>query len=211
MTKVAVITAGLGVPSSSRMLADQLSDALRTELSLSGQDATVDVLELRNYAVDIAQHLVSGFAPPALAAAIQSVTDADALIVVSPVFTGSYSGLFKSFFDVIDNTALEGMPVLMGATGGSARHALVLEHAMRPLFTYLRTRVVPTAVYAAPQDWGVGEDDEPALEQRARRAARELAAMLAGRSVTPARPANDRIEPSAPFEDLLARIQAPAS
>ncbi|WP_298255566.1 FMN reductase [uncultured Arthrobacter sp.] len=211
MTKVAVITAGLGVPSSSRMLADQLSDALNTELSLSGQNTTVDVLELRDYAVDIAQHLVTGFAPPALAAAIRNVTDADALIVVSPVFSGSYSGLFKSFFDVIDNTALEGMPVLMGATGGSARHALVLEHAMRPLFSYLRTRVVPTAVYAAPQDWGAADDDEPALEQRSRRAARELAAMLVGRPVNPSRPASDRMEPSAPFEDLLARIQAPTS
>ncbi|OUM39644.1 FMN reductase [Arthrobacter sedimenti] len=206
MTKVTVVTAGLGVPSSSRMLADLLSDALKAELSLSGSDATIDVLELRDHAVDIAHHLVSGFAPPALAAAIRNVTDADALIVVSPVFSGSYSGLFKSFFDVIDSTALEGMPVLLGATGGSARHALVLEHAMRPLFSYLRARVAPTAVYAAPQDWGAGADNEPALEQRSRRAARDLAGMLVGRS--PARPSY-QIEPSAPFEDLLARIQAP--
>ncbi|MFJ6002524.1 FMN reductase [Arthrobacter sp. NPDC092385] len=208
MTKVAVVTAGLGVPSSSRMLADVLSDALEGELSVSGQDVTIDVLELRDYAVEIAHHLVSGFAPPALAAASRNVTDADALIVVSPVFSGSYSGLFKSFFDVLDNTALEGMPVLLGATGGSPRHALVLEHAMRPLFSYLRARVAPTAVYAAPQDWGASADNEPALEQRSRRAAREVAGMLVGQS--PARPSH-QLEPSAPFEELLARIQTRTS
>ncbi len=66
------------------------------------------------------------------------MTGADGVIAVTPVFTASYSGLFKSFFDLIDPTALTGTPVLIGATGGTARHSLVLDHALRPLFAYLR-------------------------------------------------------------------------
>ena len=79
---------------------------------------------------------------------------ADALIAVSPIFSGSYSGLFKTFFDVLEPETLAGKPVLIGATGGTARHSLALEHALRPLFSYLHAVVVPTAVYAAPEDWG---------------------------------------------------------
>ncbi|WP_328959602.1 NAD(P)H-dependent oxidoreductase [Streptomyces virginiae] len=79
-------------------------------------------------------------------------------------------GLFKSFFDLIDKDALTGTPVLIGATGGTARHSLVTEHAMRPLFTHLRAPVVPTAVYAASEDWGA-----QGLAQRITRAGTELA------------------------------------
>jgi FMN reductase len=154
--------------------------------------------------VDIANNMVTGFAPPALAAALKSIADADALIVVSPVFSGSYSGLLKSFFDVIDNTALDGMPVLIGATGGSVRHSLMLDHAMRPLFTYLRARVVSTGVYAAPEDWGTGSGGAPALDQRVTRAASELAGMIEG-TTTARRPRG--LEASLPFEQLLAQVQ----
>jgi FMN reductase len=93
------------------------------------------------------------------------------------VFSASYSGLFKSFFDVLDKDALTGKPVLIAATGGTARHSLVLEHALRPLFAYLRAVVVPTGVYAASEDWG-GEG----LAGRIERAAGELAALMAGLS-----------------------------
>ncbi len=85
------------------------------------------------------------------------MTSADAVIAVTPVFSASYSGLFKSFFDVLDEDALDGKPVLIGATGGTARHSLVLEHALRPLFAYLRATVVPTAVFAATEDFGGAE------------------------------------------------------
>lgn len=98
---------------------------------------------------------------------------ADALIVVTPVFSASYSGLFKSFFDVLDKDALAGKPVLIAATGGSARHSLVLDHALRPLFSYLRAVVVPTGVYAASEDWGA-----EGLDGRIERAAGELVALL---------------------------------
>ncbi|TDK26459.1 MULTISPECIES: FMN reductase [Arthrobacter] len=202
---IVVVSAGLGVPSSSRMLADQLAESAVEALGAAGATAEVETIELRELALDIANHLVTGFAPPALAAVQERLAAADALIVVSPVFSGSYSGLLKSFFDVLDPKALEGMPVLLGATGGSARHSLMLEHALRPLFSYLRAVVVPTAVYAAPQDWGAGSGDgAPGLEQRSRRAAKELVALILG-SVGP-RPARAP-EVSAPFEELLAKIQ----
>lgn len=151
--KIMVVSAGLGSPSSSRMLADQLARAVKEQLEQLGTAVEVDVVELRDYAVDIANNLVTGYAGPALASVVARLSDADALIAVTPTFSASYSGLFKSFFDVLDPKLLDGMPVLFGATGGSSRHSLVLDLAIRPLFSYLRARTMATAVYASPEDW----------------------------------------------------------
>ncbi|MFE9685964.1 CE1759 family FMN reductase [Streptomyces sp. NPDC006285] len=169
--KYVVVSAGLSVPSSTRLLGDRLAAAVVGRLPATAP-AEVEVVELRDLAVEIAQNLTSGFPGPALGAALEAVASADGLIVVTPVFSASYSGLFKSFFDVLDRDALAGKPVLVGATGGSARHSLVLEHAMRPLFAYLRAVVVPTGVYAASEDWGA-----EGLAERIERAAAELAAL----------------------------------
>lgn len=202
--RVVVVSGGMGMPSSSRMLADQLGRAAQRELERADVLTEMTTIELRELAVDIANNMVTGFAPPALADALKSVSDADALIVVTPVFSGSYSGLLKSFFDVLDNTALDGMPVLIAATGGSVRHSLMLDHAMRPLFTYLRARVISTGVYAGPEDWGSGSDGALGLDQRISRAASELAGMVEG-TTTARRPRG--LQPSAPFEELLAQVQ----
>jgi FMN reductase len=169
------VSAGLGQPSATRMLADQLAAACREELDVRGAPATVTVVELRRHAHDIVNHLLTGFPPAALAPVIETVTHADGLIAVTPVFNASYSGLFKSFIDVLPEASLAGMPVLVAATGGTARHSLALDHALRPLFTYLRSVVVPTAVYAAPEDWGGAAAGAGALRRRVVRAARELA------------------------------------
>lgn len=140
---------------------------------------TVDVIELRDTAQDVTNNLLAGFANPKLEAVIDTVTTADGLIAVSPIFTTSYSGLFKSFIDVLDPQSLADMPVLIGATGGSERHSLALDYAMRPLFSYLHAAVVPTAVYAASSDWGsVGDAAATALPERIERAAGELAALV---------------------------------
>ncbi|MFJ3173881.1 CE1759 family FMN reductase [Streptomyces roseus] len=167
--KLVVVSAGLSSPSSTRLLADRLTAA-----TLAHVDAEPEVIELRELATEIAQHFVTGFPPARLAAALDAVAAADGLIAVTPVFAGSYSGLFKSFFDVIDKDALTGKPVLLGATGGTARHSLVTEHALRPLFTYLRALTLPTAVYAASEDWG-----EDGLARRVTRAGAELARFMA--------------------------------
>ncbi|MGW7101642.1 CE1759 family FMN reductase [Streptomyces sp. NPDC054838] len=185
--KLVVVSAGLSSPSSTRLLADRLAAA-----TLGHVDAEPEVIELRDLATEIAQHFVTGFPPARLAAALDSVAAADGLIAVTPVFAASYSGLFKSFFDVIDNDALTGKPVLLGATGGTARHSLVTEHALRPLFSYLRALVLPTAVYAASEDWG-----EEGLAQRIARAGAELARFM-GRAARDAAPDADTAAAVAP-------------
>ncbi|MER6570577.1 CE1759 family FMN reductase [Streptomyces sp. NPDC001093] len=196
--KLVVVSAGLSVPSSTRLLADRLATAVARRAEVE-----VEVVELRNLAVEIAHNFTNGFAGKALAAAQDAVAGADGLIVVTPVFSASYSGLFKSFFDVLDKEALVGKPVLIAATGGTARHSLVLEHALRPLFTHLRAVVVPTGVYAASEDWG-----EEGLPGRIERAAGELAGLMTGlRGAAPGRTAGPLV---VPFEEQLARLGAQA-
>ncbi|MFE4918577.1 FMN reductase [Streptomyces sp. NPDC056661] len=208
--KIVAVSAGLSQPSSTRLLADRLVAAARERLA-TDQDRPVEirVIELRDLAVDIANHLVTGFPPQALDEAIDAVATADGLIAVSPVFTASYSGLFKSFFDLIDHTALTGKPVLIAATGGTARHSLVLEHAMRPLFTYLRATVVPTSVYAASEDWGSsGDEYTEGLPSRIRRAGGELARMISGgRAASGASRALGLDDEVVPFEQQLADLR----
>ncbi|MEU3571048.1 FMN reductase, partial [Kitasatospora sp. NPDC036755] len=200
--KLVVVSAGLSKPSSTRLLADRLTDATVSRLAREGREVDVTVVELRDLAVEVANNFVTGFPGAGLRAAIEAVTEADALIAVTPIFTASYSGLFKSFFDVIDNDALTGKPVLIAATGGTPRHSLALEHAVRPLFSYLRAVVLPTAVYAATDDWGAAGDGlTDGLPRRIDRAAGELAALLAGRgpAAAPALP-----EQVVPFAEQLA-------
>ncbi|WP_328398598.1 FMN reductase [Streptomyces sp. NBC_00390] len=183
-----VVSAGLGVPSSTRLLGDRITESVRRELAGTDLAVQVRVVELRDLAVMIANNFVTGFPAPALAEAIEAVTGADGLIAVTPVFTASYSGLFKSFFDLIEPGALSGKPVLIAATGGTARHSLVLDHALRPLFAYLRAQIAPTAVYAASEDWGgTGDALTETLPDRITRAGRELALLMAARPADRAR------------------------
>ncbi|GAA3562263.1 NAD(P)H-dependent oxidoreductase [Nonomuraea rosea] len=203
--KLVVVTAGLTQPSSTRLLTDRLTEAVLRRLGGPEETAPeVRVIELRDLAVDVANNLVTGFPNARLRTAIEAVTEADGLIAVTPIFSGSYSGLFKSFFDVIDNTALAGKPVLVAATGGTARHSLALEHALRPLFAYLRAVVVPTAVYAAAEDWGGGGDSfTDGLGERIGRAAEELADLLLHRA--PRKSSDD--DEVVPFEQQLAALR----
>ena len=173
--RIAVVAAGLSNPSSTRMLADRL--AAETVKALEERDiaATVDVIELRDYAHDITNNMLTGFAPQALETAINTVVSADALIAVTPIFSTSYSGLFKSFIDVLDPDALTGKPVLIGANAGTARHSLAIDYAIRPLFAYLHADTVSTGVFAASSDWGDSGDDVAPLAKRVEKGARELA------------------------------------
>ena len=125
--------------------------------------------------------------------------------MASPIFNASYSGLFKLFFDVIEHDSLDGRPVLLAATGGTARHSLALEHALRPLFSYLGADTVRTAVYAASEDWGrAGVPAEGTLVQRIDRAASELARAMAAREPAPRR---DPFTETAPFEQMLHDLE----
>ncbi|MGN6501294.1 MAG: FMN reductase, partial [Pseudolysinimonas sp.] len=167
------VSAGLSQPSSTRLLADRLTAAVQTR---TAGDVDLTVIELRDLAHDITNNLLTGFAAPKLQAAIDALSAADGAIFVTPIFTTSYSGLFKSFIDVLEPDALTDLPVLIGATGGTERHSLALDYAIRPLFAYLHAVAVPTAVYAASSDWG----SEQGLGDRIERGAGELAALMAG-------------------------------
>jgi len=166
----------------------------------------VVTVELREVAHELTDHLLTGFPGQALASAIDAVRRADGLIVVTPVFSASYSGLFKTFFDVLEEGTLDGKPVLVAATAGTARHSLVIEHALRPLFSYLHAVVVPTGVFAATEDFG-----NRGLDARIARAAGELSALMgASTSAAPTgrRTVGDEFADPTPFEHLLQQAGA---
>jgi len=203
--RIVIVTAGLSEPSSTRLLADLLGNAAVEALAGQGVVARLEVIELRPLAHALADRLLTGFATGDLAAAEEAVAQADAVIAVSPVFSASYSGLFKTFFDVLEPGTLDGTPVLIAATAGTARHSLVLDHALRPLFGYLHAVVVPTGVCAASEDFG-GGGVGGSLNARIERAAAELAALVAAREQASRLDAFDRdLAAMGDFENLLNR------
>ena len=176
--RIVIISAGLSTPSSTRQLADRLTADAASILRERGVDVEAQVFELRDLAHDITNHLLLGFAPPKLQEALDAVSTADGLIAVTPIFSTSYAGLFKSFIDVIDPQALTDLPVLIGATGGTSRHSLAIDYAIRPLFTYLHAIPVTTGVFAATSDWGNGGDGVRSLPDRIFRGAKEFAELV---------------------------------
>ncbi|MGV0634372.1 CE1759 family FMN reductase [Mycolicibacillus trivialis] len=177
MTRLAVVSGGLREPSSTRLLADRLADAARSALADDGVTGQATVVELRHLGHPITDAMLTGFAAAELESAFETLAGADGLIAVTPAFNASFSGLFKSFFDVLPEESLAEMPVLIAATGGTERHSLVLEHALRPMFSYLHAIVSPTTVYAATADFGAGEAGS-ALSERIGRAAGDFARLL---------------------------------
>lgn len=177
MKNLVVLTAGLSNPSTTRLLADQISAAVRSQVGKRGEGLEVEFVEIREYAQDLANFMTSHVPSAHLQAAQEKISAADALVAVTPVFSASYSGLFKMFIDALSPDSLNGMPVLIAATAGTARHQLVLDFAMRPLFTYLRATVMPTGVFAATEDFG-GGDGGQGMVPRVKRAASELAGYI---------------------------------
>jgi FMN reductase len=206
MRTLAVVSAGLSEPSATRLLADRLASATVAALREHGSDAAVEVIELRELAHDLTNNLLTLFASERLQAAKDVVSGADGVIAVTPIFSGSYNGLFKTFFDVLGEDALVGVPVLAGATAGTARHSLAIDHAVRPLFAYLRAVVVPSGVFASTDDFGhsagVRSDDDyiPPLADRISRGATELAELMV--TAAPRRP-TDPFALTEDFERLL--------
>ncbi|MGR2753791.1 FMN reductase [Agromyces arachidis] len=175
--RIVVVSSGLSTPSSTRQLADRLTADAVGVLRERGVEAEVRTVELRDLAHDITNHLLTGFAPPKLQEVLDELATADGLIAVTPIFSTSYAGLFKSFIDVIDPQSLTDLPVLIGATGGTPRHSLAIDYAIRPLFTYLHAVPVTTGVFAATGDWG-GGDGVRSLPDRIFRGAREFAELV---------------------------------
>lgn len=207
--RIAVVTAGLSQPSSTRLLADRLAEATTTAVQAEGRFASeavemvaevaVDVVEVREIAHDLTNHVLTGFASPALQERLDAITGAGGVIVSTPVYAASYAGLFKMLIDVLPRDALRNVPVLLGATGGTPRHSLAIDHALRPLFAHLGALVAPVGVFAASQDWG--SVAAGGLGERIERAGSQFARLLTGTA-----PAG-RLDPFAevtPFEALLA-------
>lgn len=179
--RLVVISAGVSEPSSTRLLADRTAQKTIDALRDSGMPATVSVIELGPLAVEIAQAIVSGYPGEKLQSAIERLAAADAIIASTPVYKAAISGLFKSFVDILDNDLLIAKPVILAATAGTARHAMVVDDQVRPLFAFMRALPVPTSLFAAPEDWGGS-----ALGERIDRAATELVVLLrtgAGRAI----------------------------
>ncbi len=170
--RLVVVSAGVSDPSSTRMLADRTAGKALQALQRSGE-VTAQVVELAPIALGIARALVSGHLDDSVQEAVDKIAAADGLIVSTPVYKAGVSGLFKAFVDVLDDDLIIATPVILAATAGSERHAMVVDEQMRPLFAFLRALPVPTSLFAAPSDWA-----SPAFGRRIERAAAELAHLV---------------------------------
>jgi FMN reductase len=155
----------LSRPSKTRMLSDLVTT--RAAAALHASASTYDLTDLQP-GLGTAQTLSDIEGPPR--AIVDSLLSADALVVGSPVYKGSYTGLFKHLFDLFDPAALVGKPVLLTATGGGEKHALVIEHQLRPLFGFFEAVTLPTGIYASGADFSDGVPTSPALLARIDRA-----------------------------------------
>ena len=182
--RLVVINAGVSDPSSTRMLVDRIAQKSLDRLLAAGLTASLSIIDLGPLAIDIAKAIVAGFPSEKVQAAIDTLASADAIIAATPVYKAGMSGLFKSFIDLIDNDLLIAKPVVLAATAGTSRHAMVADEQMRPLFAFLRAIPVPTSIFAAPEDWAA-----PELGTRIDRAATELTQFVQsgiGRAITDA-------------------------
>ncbi|WP_035759419.1 CE1759 family FMN reductase [Granulicoccus phenolivorans] len=198
MREVVVVTAGVGSPSSTKMLGERLGQAVTKHLEAAGDQVHLVSIDLRDLATDLVQHMVTHVPSVALEEAFAAVARAEAMIAVSPVFSASYSGLFKMFFDALEQGVLNEKLVLLGATGGSPRHSLAIDQAMVPLMFYLRAKVIPVPIFAATDDWG----RDAGLSHRIDQSGAALADSLCGR--TPVTRVDE--EEVINFEDLLKQV-----
>jgi FMN reductase len=168
-----IISAGTSDPSSTRMLADRIADRTCELAACHGRTVTSTVIELREISADVSSALVSQLITPRLQAAITALGEADGIVASTPVYKAGPSGLFSSFIDILDDDLIIARPVVLAATAGTARHALVVDEQMRSMFAYLRALTMPTSLFAAPEDWG-----DPTLNKRIDRAAVELVLLM---------------------------------
>ncbi|AJE45844.1 FMN reductase [Celeribacter indicus] len=176
MTDIIGFAGSLSAPSRTRALVDR---AVRQSAALSGRTSHVFDLGDLDASFGTAQRYAD--LGPKARDAVDRLIAADALVVGSPVYKGSYSGLFKHLFDLLDPDALKGKPVLLTATGGGHRHALVIEHQLRPLFGFFEAATLATGVYAASEDFDEGQPTSPALLARLQDAASQLALAIGTR------------------------------
>lgn len=171
--RIVAVSGGLQRPSRAATLAEHL-------LGLIGENMRSEqqLIELGELAPQLAGALWRSQLPAVVERQLVAVERADVLVVSTPVYRGSYTGLFKHFFDFIDQDALVDTPILLAATGGSDRHALVIDHQLRPLFSFFQARTLPLGVYATDRDFTEGHVHNEALIQRARLAVQRAMPLL---------------------------------
>ncbi len=158
---VVAISGGLQRPSRTLALTDAIVAALGAALPIDTR-----LIELGEIGGRLAGALTRAQVPADLEALIRAIETADALVVASPVYRASYTGIFKHLFDLVRHDALVDVPVLLAATGGSERHALVIDHQLRPLFSFFQARTLPIGVYASESDFDRYDIANPALRAR---------------------------------------------
>jgi FMN reductase len=171
--RLVVVSGGTSDPSSTRLLADRIAGRVGAMVRERGGEVVLSVIDLRELANEIATALVSQLLGPKLRQAVDALGAADGIIVSTPIYKAGASGLFTSFFHVLDNDLLIAKPVILAATAGTARHALVVDEQVRSMFAYMRTMTVPTSLFASTEDWS-----DPALNKRIDRAAFELVLLM---------------------------------
>ncbi|GAB3922598.1 hypothetical protein GCM10011575_43300 [Microlunatus endophyticus] len=170
---LAVVSGGTSDPSSTRLLADRTADRVAALARERGNTVLITTISLRELAPEIGTAITSQLLGPKMTDAVEALGRADGLIVSTPVYKAGPSGLFTSFFQSLDNDLLIAKPVILAATAGTARHALVVDDQLRSQFAYLRTLSVPTSLFAASEDWSSDE-----LTKRIDRAATELVLLI---------------------------------
>jgi len=160
--RLVAVSGGLQRPSKAAALAEHLMDLIAEEVLCEQR-----LVELGQLAPQLAGATWRSHLPETVERELAAVEQADILVVTTPVFRGSYTGLFKHFFDFIDQDALIDKPVLLAATGGSERHALMIDHQLRPLFSFFQARTLPLGVYATDKDFTDYRLQDAALIQRA--------------------------------------------
>lgn len=174
LAQIVVVSGTLSSPSKTTALGRAMASAVETYRA-----GDVRVIEIADLTRDIGDSLISGEMTPGLREALDAVEAADVLVAVSPVFKGSYSGLFKHFFDLVEPYALTNKPVLLGASGGSNRHSLVVDYELRPLFNYFNSLVSPVGIFATGGDFDGTQVTSRPLLQRIDRAAAGIVSVVA--------------------------------
>ena len=161
--RLVAVSGGLQRPSKSAALAEHLMDLVANELPCEQR-----LIELGQLAPQLAGTIWRAQLPDTVKQELEAVEQADILVVATPVYRGAYTGLFKHFFDFIDQNALIDKPILLAATGGSERHALVIDHQLRPLFSFFQARTLPLGIYATDKDFTDCRVQNGALIERTR-------------------------------------------
>lgn len=171
--RLVAVSGGLQRPSRATALAEHLLDLIAEQIPCEQR-----LVEMGQIAPQLAGAVWRSQLPDTVERELVAVEQADVLVVATPVYRGSYTGLFKHFFDFIDQDALADKPILLAATGGSERHALVIDHQLRPLFSFFQARTLPLGVYATDKDFADYRLRDEALIERAALAVRRAMPLI---------------------------------